>query len=81
MSQYSRSIASHARTTDKIYGLILAYPSDVTVRRLMDDNPGKLRDSNSVLAAIDLLEKEGKVSRVAVPGHQDHLASIKVRSL
>jgi hypothetical protein len=76
MSEYLRSIASHARAADDVYALLVGYPHGVTVRKLMEDHSDRLKDANSVLAAIDLLEKEKKVKRVVTPGKPHHLDSI-----
>lgn len=76
MSGYRSSIPSHARAADNVYALLLEYPNGVTVRKLMEDHSGRLKDANSVLAAIDLLEKEKKVKRVVTPGKAHHLDSI-----
>jgi hypothetical protein len=45
--------------TDEVYGYVLAYPDGITVRKLMQDHE-RLKDPNSVLAAIDLLREEGE---------------------
>ena len=76
MSGCRRSIPSHARDADDVYALLVEYLNGVTVRKLMEDHSDRLKDANSVLAAIDLLEKERKVNRVVTPGKPHHLDSI-----
>jgi hypothetical protein len=78
MALYSRAVAHESRAADEIYGFISAYYAGVTVRKLMSDHPDRLKDSNSVLAAIDLLTEEGKIGRQISPGQDHSLDSIRV---
>lgn len=78
MALYSRLIPHQKRAADQIHSMILRYPDGVTVRTLMKDNSEFLKDPNSVLAAIDLLVKEGKIREERSTGHEHHLDSVKV---
>ena len=75
---YSRNIPHESRATDAVFTLLLNYPDGTTVRRLMADNADKLKDPNTVLAAIEVLQEEGKIYKQVAPGQEHHLNSIKV---
>jgi hypothetical protein len=61
MSGFSREVDSHDRFTKQVHGWILEKPSSIgiTVGELMAEN--KLGSESSVIAAINLLEKDGLV--------------------
>jgi hypothetical protein len=81
MAHYSRNVAHESRATDEVYSLIQGYPNGVTLNQLMSDNPDRLKDVRSVLAAIDLLTEEGKVRREVTPGKQDWRDGITVTQI
>jgi galactokinase len=78
MALYSRLLAHQARATDEIHNMLQAYPDGVTVGQLMRDNHERLKDPNSVLAAIDLLVEESKAKREQLGWHENHLDSVKI---
>jgi hypothetical protein len=78
MAHYSRSIAHQSRAADTVYSLIRPYSFGVTVRQLMSEHSDRLKDANSVLAAIDLLAEEGKVLREKSFPKPHYLDAIKV---
>ena len=73
---YSRSIFRQSEATDKVHAIVPTHPEEITVSRLMREH--KLSSSNSILAAIDLLEKEEKVRVERSQGHEDFRDGIKV---
>lgn len=78
MALYSRDVSHEARATDAVHTFILRYPNGVTLRQLMNDNSNSLKDANSVIAAIDLLQEEKKIRVEKSVGHAHHHDSIKV---
>lgn len=78
MALYSRMMAHESRASDEVFSYLRAYPDGVTVRELMRDHQNRLKDTNTVLAAIDLLEEEGKIRQEKSPGQEHYLDSVKV---
>jgi hypothetical protein len=62
MVGYSRSIVHHSRAADLVHAALRSYgESGATFEQLMNDNQARFTDRNSVLAAISLLQREGKI--------------------
>jgi predicted ATPase len=61
MALYSRSVPHESRAADEVQNVVQRYPQGVTFEDLMRGNPHRLKDRNSVLAAIELLIEEGKL--------------------
>lgn len=81
MALYSRLLPDQARATNLVHTLLEAY-REVTVGQLMRDNNEFLKDTSSVLAAIDLLQEEKKVRLEKFYVHPDkYLDGIKVYCL
>jgi hypothetical protein len=55
MAGFSRSNPDEARS-------LQSYKDGVTFEQLMEDHKERFKDGNSILAAIDLLIREGKVT-------------------
>lgn len=81
MAQYSRLVPNQSRSTNEIHALILHYRDGVTLKKLMQDNSECLKDASSVIAAIGLLEEEGKVRVERSTGHHDYRDSLTVYPL
>jgi hypothetical protein len=67
-----------SRSKDKILILLQGYPQGqgVTINKVMIDNG--LANPDSVLDAVNILEREGKIRVVRSQGHENHRDGITV---
>jgi hypothetical protein len=62
MVGFSRSNPDEARATDEVATALQSYRDGTTFEKLMQDHKERFKDGSSILAAIDLLIQEGKVT-------------------
>jgi len=75
MSVYERENEQEDVATNEIHDLLIGYPRQrilegITIGDVLRDHP-RLKDPSSVAAAVDLLEREGKI-RVEISGGHDN---------
>jgi predicted ATPase len=78
MANYSRSIPHQSRAADEVHDIVQRYPKGVTFEDLMRSNSKRFKDRNSVLAAIELLIEEGKITSEKPWGGKGFLDEVKL---
>jgi hypothetical protein len=65
MAFFSRQNAEQSRLTDEVYGVIVRHGSVMQGAGVLSKETHL--DTRSILAALDLLEEEGKIVRTITP--------------
>jgi len=73
MTHFSRLVQFQSDFADQVYDLILRHPAirqnkAITLKQLLEANRDELKSASIVIAAINLLTKEGKVRQHKVEG-------------